>query len=464
MRDVYVIGVHTTKFGKCFEKTHKEFAAETVDGCLKDAQIGKEDLQALWFSNSSWGQREFQICIRGQVALREYGIDGIPITNVENACAGGSTAFHNAWMGVASELYDVTMAVGVEKIYHLNKTAMFAGFLGGVDVSRIKEDLEKLKDFAPNSDSFKGDGSSKSGKGNLSDKKSSLFGQIQKSIGDLRDKAVTAIDLGEKLGYDTIMKLASAGIKGRTPFMDMYSYIARKHMEKYGSTQNQLAVIASKNHFHSSLNPNAHYNFVMSPDEVLSDRVVSWPLTRAMCAPISDGASSAILVSEKFVKKFNLQEKAVKVRASVLASGREKEKENETITGRASRKAFEIASLGPEDIQIAEVHDATAFGELYQSEQLGFCKEGEGGLYAESGATKLGGARPINTSGGLESRGHPIGASGLAQIHELVVQLQRRCGKRQAPGVKIALAQNGGGAIGNEEAAMCIHVLEKCPV
>jgi acetyl-CoA acetyltransferase len=155
-----------------------------------------------------------------------------------------------------------------------------------------------------------------------------------------------------------------------------------------------------------------------------------------MCAPIGDGA------------------------ASVLGSGRERSFDDIDIGERLSKIAYEKAGLGPQDIHFAEVHDATAYGELHQAEALGFCKEGEGGRLAESGATKLGGKIPINISGGLESRGHPIGASGLAQIHELVTQLRGNAGPRQVKGAKIGMAENGGGALGQEEAAMCIHILE----
>jgi acetyl-CoA acyltransferase len=144
----------------------------------------------------------------------------------------------------------------------------------------------------------------------------------------------------------------------------------------------------------------------------------------------------------------------------VLGSGRERAFDDIDIGERLSKIAYAKSGLGPGDMHFAEVHDASAYGELHQAEALGFCKEGEGGIFAESGATKLGGKVPINISGGLESRGHPIGASGLAQIHELVTQLRGNAGPRQIKGAKIAIAENGGGALGQEEAAMCIHILE----
>jgi acetyl-CoA acetyltransferase len=242
--------------------------------------------------------------------------------------------------------------------------------------------------------------------------------------------------------------------------MDVYGFAARQHMRKFGSTPEQLAIIASKNHWHSSLNPNAQYTFTVTPEQVLADRMVTWPLTRGMCAPIGDGAASAILCGLDTVKRLGLMSQAVKIRASILGSGRERSFDDIDIGERLSKLAYEKSGLGPSDMHLAEVHDATAYGELHQAEALGFCKEGEGGILAESGATKIGGKIPINPSGGLESRGHPIGASGLAQIHELVTQLRSAAGQRQVQGAKIAIAENGGGALGQEEAAMCIHILE----
>ena len=242
--------------------------------------------------------------------------------------------------------------------------------------------------------------------------------------------------------------------------MDFYSVAARWHMSKYGSTQRQLAVISAKNHFHSSFNPLAQIQKNMSVEEVLADRLVSYPLTRPMCAPIGDGATAAILCSGEYLKKLS-NPRPVKVRASIMGSGTDRGLEGEDIGQRLSRKAYQVAAIGPEDIDVAEVHDATAYGELHQTEALGFCSEGEGGIFAESGTTKLGGKLPINTSGGLESRGHPIGASGIAQIHEIVTQLRGEAGQRQVKGARLGLTENGGGTLGFEEASMTIHILER---
>ena len=464
MRDVYVIGSHTIKFGRYLDVSIKELAAWTIEGVFKDAGIEKKDIQSAWFSNSGWGMRNFQHCIRGQVALRPLGIEGIPITNVENACAGGSTAFHNAWKDVASGITDVSLAIGVEKVYAMNKYLMFAGFMSGLDVGGIFDQIEYIKKTAPEMLEVPKNVPAGVTRPRTKKNKAGMRGKLQ----NYWDMFATYVILGESMGYGNVKKLLT-GLNGtgkgagadHSPFMDVYAFAARAHMKKYGSTPRQLAVIASKNHWHSTMNPNAQYTFDVSVDDVLNDRMVSYPLTRAMCAPIGDGAASAILASGDVVKRLGMLARAVKVRASVLASGRTRTQDEPDIGERAGRIAYEKSGLGPKDIDLAEVHDATAYGELHQTEALGFFPEGEGGVYAERGETRVGGKKPINTSGGLLSRGHPIGASGLAQINELVTQLRGEAGKRQVRDAHIALAENGGGALGNEEAALCIHILEK---
>jgi acetyl-CoA acetyltransferase len=465
MNDVYIIGAHTIPFGKYLEKGIKDLTAMTVTGCLADAGIDKKQIEALWFSNSAWGDQKGQSCIRGQVALRPMGIDTIPITNVENACASGSTALHHAWMGVAGGLYDITMAVGAEKLYMSNKMAVFAGFMAGIDIENAVEISKNLSMFSmtPEDRAALADFKRKyqprlNGTGRRSRKPS-----LKERLKTLRDQIVVAINLGEKLGYDTVRELQKlSGPSDHSPFMDIYGYAARKHMKTYGSTVEQLAVIASKNHFNSTLNPNAQYRFEVPVEQVLADRIVSFPITRAMCAPIGDGAASAIVCSEKMVRQLGLSSRAVKVRASLLGSGQAYREDQQVpdIGERLATRAYAVASVGPQEISLAEVHDATAFGELHQAENLGFCARGEGGRLAESGATRLDGQIPMNTSGGLTSRGHPIGASGLAQIHELVVQLRGEAGKRQVASPRLGMAENGGGALGHEEAAMCMHILE----
>jgi acetyl-CoA acetyltransferase len=245
----------------------------------------------------------------------------------------------------------------------------------------------------------------------------------------------------------------------RTVFMDVYAWMARRHMEKYGTTQRQLAVIASKNHFHSSMNPLAQYQTTFTVEEVLAAPEVAWPLTRPMCSPIGDGAAATIICSEEFARKVGARN-AVEVAACILTSGEDPREGKESTLSKLARKAYEKAGIGPEDINLAEVHDATAFGELYVTEDLGFCPIGEGGRFAEAGHTGLGGKIPVNVSGGLESQGHPVGATGVRQVVELYWHLSGRAGKRQVQGARAGLAQNAGGTVGGSEAALSVTILK----
>jgi len=415
MREVNVIGVGMTRFAKHLDRSIKDLAKEALDKTLADAGIGQESLEAIYFSNSNWGYQSGQHCIRGEVALRPAGLEGIPVYNLENACAGGATAFHSAWMGVGSGLYECVLVIGAEKLYDEDKLMMFRAFGSGFDVENMAAHLKQLQELGRDA-------------------------KIRDIVGEG----------GEGAG------------QSRSAFMDMYSAFTRHHMVKYGTTQRQLAIIASKNHHHGALNPNAQFQKEMSVEEILASRSVSWPLTVPMCAPVGDGSAAAILCSAEFLKSLR-SSRPVRIRASVLGSGTDRaiDQEDLDIACRLSKKAYALAGVGPEDIHLAEVHDATAYGELHQTEALGFCAWGGGGPLAESGATSIGGSIPINISGGLESRGHPIGASGLGQIHELVTQLRHEAGPRQVENCRLALAENGGGNLGYEEAAMGIHILER---
>ncbi len=410
--NVYILGSAMIRFGKYMDRNIKSLTGEALDLVLEDCGLTLDELQAAWFSNSGWGIHTFQHCIRGQVALSANGLEGIPITNVENACASGSTAVNGAWTAVKAGLYDCVLAMGAEKLYNEDRAKTMEGFLAGMDVEVAVEEITRFAE---------------------EDRK--------RREEEARKKGVELPP--EKPG-------------GHTVFMDWYAIGARRHMEKYGTTQRQLAAIAAKNHNNSTLNDLAQYTFPQTIEQVLEDRVVSWPLTRAMCAPIGDGAAAAVICSEGYLKK-NPSSRAVKVLASALQSGNRHKQTD--VSARAARQAYEMAGVGPEDIDVAEVHDATAFGELHQVEQMGFCAVGEGGPFAERDETGLGGKIPINTSGGLISRGHPIGASGLAMIYELVTQLRGEAGKRQVQGARIALVENGGGVFGHGEAAMSIHIL-----
>ncbi|HPI93797.1 MAG TPA: thiolase family protein [Deltaproteobacteria bacterium] len=411
MDSVYVIGVGMIRFGKYLDGSVRAMAGEAVDLVLADAGIKKSDIQAAFVSNTFWGMFANQHSIRGEVMLWDTGIQGIPIVNCENACAGASTAFHLGYTAIRAGMYDVVMALGSEKITHQNKAMSLSAYATCMDVENFESHINMIMDISKKIDFKMPEGETPPG-------------------------------------------------EGRSIFMDAYAMGARWHMKNYGSTKRQLSVICSKNHYHGSLNPKSQFQEAMTVDEVFNARPVTYPLTVPMCAPVGDGAAAAILCSESFLKKLN-GVRPVRIRASVLGSGTDRGLEGVDIGERLSKKAYEISGFGPDDIDLAELHDATAYGELHQCEAMGFCAAGEGGILAESGATTLGGRIPVNTSGGLECRGHPIGASGLAQIHEVVQQLRWEAGKRQVEGARIGLTENGGGNLGVEEASMTIHVLER---
>ena len=411
MGNVYIIGLGMIRFNKYPDGNVRDMAAVVADQALKDAGIGKDSLQAVFFSNSFWGMFANQHSIRGQVVMRSMGVGQIPVVNVENACAGASTALHLAFQGVRSGAYEVALALGSEKITHPNKALSLSAYATAMDVENFELQMQKME------------------------------------------------ELGRTLAVKVPADQTPPG-EGRSIFMDAYAMGARWHMDRFGSTQQQLALICAKNHFHGSLNPLAQYQSDMTPEQVLADKPVAYPLTRSMCAPVGDGAAAAIVCSEAYLKKLTAP-RPVKIRASVLGSGMDRDIDGVDIGERLVEEAYEKSGVGPSDISLAELHDATSYGELHQTEAMGFCPVGEGGPWAESGATRLGGKQPVNTSGGLECRGHPIGASGLAQIYELGVQLRGEAGKRQVENARLGLAENGGGNLGVEEAAMCIHILER---
>ena len=254
------------------------------------------------------------------------------------------------------------------------------------------------------------------------------------------------------------------GAEGEGPhsvFMDVYAAFCRHHMAKFGTTQRQMAAVSAKNHAHSVENPRAQYRRAFTVDEVLAARPIVWPLTLPMCSPISDGAAAALVCTPEYARRLGQASRAVAIRASVVMSGdhRDPDRIEEHVARKASRRAYEQASLGPEDVDVVECHDATAFGEILQSEMLGFFGLGEGGPAAERGETRLGGRIPFNPSGGLESKGHPIGATGLGQVFEIVSQLRGEAGPRQVQGARVGLVENGGGLRGIEEAAVAITIL-----
>jgi acetyl-CoA acyltransferase len=410
MTDLYIVGVSMTPFGKFLDKSVKALTAEAVAAALTDAACGKEAIGAAFFANAAQSAMEGQYMVGGQIALRAMGFIDLPIFNVENACASASTAFNLACTQLKAGECDVALAVGAEKMYSHDKARTFEVFNGAWDVHEVDSLARNLLRLAE--------------------------------------------------GVETPPGTEDGGT--RSIFMDVYAALAKQHMARFGTTERQLATVAAKNHHHSTLNPLSQYRTDMTVDQVLAARTISWPLTLPMCAPISDGAAAAILCRVDMLDRFD-RARAVKVEATVLASGSDRRPDEfeKHICRRAAMLAYERAGVGPSDMSLAEVHDASAFAEVVQAENLGFCELGQGGWIAERGETTLGGRIPVNPSGGLESKGHPIGATGLGQIYELVTQLRGEAGKRQVEKARFAIAENGGGFHGFEEAAACVTILSR---
>lgn len=231
-------------------------------------------------------------------------------------------------------------------------------------------------------------------------------------------------------------------------FMDLYAEFAKVRMARYGLTVRQMAAVAAKNSWHGSMNPLAQYRQARTVQQVLDAPVIADPLTRYMCSPISDGAAAMVLGADGSGPRLRA--------TAVVGPGHSSDS---SAIAQAAEKAYALAGLGPADLDVVEVHDASAVAEIAAYEGLGLCEEGGGGRLVESGATTLGGAVPVNASGGLSSRGHPVGATGIAQLVELADQLRRRSGDRQVPGARVALAENHGGSIGPAPAAVCVSLL-----
>ena len=383
MRDVYVAGAGMTKFAKQPDRNLKDLTAEAVNAAMKDAGQTVGEVQSCYFGNAVAGSITGQEMLAGQFLLRPLGFGGIPVFNVENACASASTAFHLAWQAVATGVHDAVLAVGAEKMTHPDKARSFAAIGGSVDVEITPADLPP----------------------------------------------------------------------GRSFLMDMYAESSLRYMEQTGATRADFARVVVKNQRHGMLNPAAQYGGELTVEQVLAARQIVWPFTLQMCSPISDGAAAALLVSEELLPPGS---PVVAVLASVVRSA--PADGQASVTGLAARAAYEAAGIDPVDLDCAEVHDAAASAELVIYEQLGLAKLGDGPALIRSGQTALGGSLPVNTSGGLLARGHPIGATGLAQIVEVVAQLRGTAGDRQVPGARLALTQNAGGWHGSDNVASVVHI------
>ncbi len=412
MSTIYVAGVGMTLFGRHLERSLEDLAREALAGALRDAGCGAGDLGAAFYAGVTNGPLQGQLAIPGQVVLSKLGIEAIPIFNVENACASGSSALHLAVQSLKAGACDVALALGAEKMNVPDKARAMALFEAGWDVSRAEQNYQTLLQM---------------GRG------------IEPPPGSESDKPYSR-------------------------FMAIYAALCRHHMETHGTTQRQIAAVSAKNHQHAVHNPLAQIRKAFSIEEVLAAAPITYPLTLPMCAPLSDGAAAVIVCTEAGFKRIGAsRSRSVRLAASVMRSftARALDEPARNIGRLAALQAYEQAGLGPADMHVAEVHDASAMGEIIQAENLGLVPLGLGGPAAERGEFTIGGRIPINPSGGLESKGHPLGATGLGQIHELVTQLRGEAGARQVHGARHAIQENGGGLLGVEEAALSIHILTR---
>ncbi|GJH10426.1 thiolase family protein [Caballeronia novacaledonica] len=388
MRKVVIGGVGMTPFGKFLERNLKSLAEEAVSLALKDAHVGVNDVDRVFFGNAAAGVVTGQEMIRAQSSLRNTGLDGKPMFNVENACASGSSALNLAWLSVASGQAETALVVGVEKLSHEDKAVSFGAFAKAVD---LEEPLPE----------------------------------------------------GVTTGTGSL-------------FMDLYAAKARKWMEKTGAEASDFARVVVKSRHAGSLNPHAQFRKETSVEEVLTSRMVSDPLTLFMCSSIGDGGAAVFICSEEFAAKHDIR--PVYIRASSIVSAKA-DGSGELVAVRAARAAYEEAGIGPEDVNVVELHDASAPAELIHYENLGLCAPGDAPKLIRSGDTGIGGRISVNPSGGLLSRGHPVGATGVAQIVELTEQLRGRAGARQRPGAKVALAENNGGQLAGDSAVALVTIL-----
>ena len=382
MRDVYITGVGMTVFGRHPDRSLRDLGGEACLAALRDAGVQPKEIEAGYCGNALGPVLQGETSV-GQNVFWEVGINSVPIVNVENACATGSTALHQAWVSVASGLYDMVIVAGTEKVVMPKGTFLDVG-----------------------------------------------AGELEVKLGEV--------------------------------FPGCFALIAQKHMELYGTTREQLAKVSVKNHMNGTLNPYAQFQKTFTVQEVLDSPMIADPLTLYSCCPNSDGAAALIVCSRK--KAVKAKGKAVRILASVLATGIYENQRDFTsweVEKRAAGKAYTMASLGPEDLNVVEVHDAFTISEILHYEGLGLCRPGEGGRLIDEGITALGGRIPVNPSGGLLSRGHPVGASGVAQVVEIVWQLRGEAGKRQVEKARVGLAQIMGGNKEGDTRACTVHIFSR---
>ena len=378
MRDVAIIGLGTTKFGKQPETTFEKLGREAVTKAIKDAGVDSNQIQFAYCGTVYGG-----MCMSQRI-LKEVGIANREMVNVDNACASGSTALRCVWYAISSGLYDIGIAFGIEKLSTLPPATL----------------------LPPE-------------------------GDIQGEFGMM--------------------------------FPSHFAMIMLRYMEDFGITREQIAKVSVKNHHNGCLNPYSQFKKEVTIEEVLNSRMISDPLTLLECCPTSDGAAAVILCSLPLAKKYTT--KPVIIASSVLRSGdflyNQEDFTFSNATAKAAKEAYEIAGVGPEDIDLSEVHDPFAINELLHYEELGFCGRGQAGVLIDRGDTNIGGRIPVNPSGGLLSKGHPLGATGISQIVEIALQLRGEAERMQIKNAKVGLAHLAGGTVTDLECGSCtVHILK----
>ncbi len=382
MRDVAVIGIGQSEFGKFPDRSAARLGAEAVSAALGDCGIPPKDIQV------AYAARSYDANCTAQGVLKEVGISALEMVNVENACAGGATAFRGVYKEIADGRYDIGIAIGVESM----TTSPVAGKL----IPPEKDDLD--------------------------------------------------------------------GHLGLT-MPAMFAMVARRQMEEHGATPEDFAQVSVKNHDHGCLNPKAQYKKKFSVDDILNSRMICDPITLLMCCPNTDGAAAAILCSMDVARRYTTH--PIRVIASTLQTGSYKYLQDDICVSpvgrRTAQMAYEMAGCDPKDVNLVEMHDAFANEEILRYEDLGLCRDGEGIGLLRSGATSIGGRVPVNPSGGLLALGHPLAASGVRTVCEVVLHLRGQAGERQTPHAKVGLAHMLGGLVTGLEHGVTasIHILAR---
>jgi acetyl-CoA acyltransferase len=400
LMDAYVVGVAMTQFTSRAQGL-VDMTEQVARDALADSGLPADRIGAVFVGNAAAGLIQGQEMIRGQVLLYGTPLAGKPIINVENACASASTAFHLAANAVAAGQVDAAIALGVEEMFHRDRLRTFGALAGATDTVRRPD----------------------------------MFALVDAYALSAHDPAAHALT--------------------SSPLMAHYAAQGAEFLERAGGTAEDLARVVVKNRANGALNPRAQIRRPVTAQQVIEDRMVAAPLTRSMCSPVSNGAAAVVVVSDAVRSRID----AMPVQVVGMGMASQDPRSPATPSSVAADRAYAAAGVGPDDIDVAELHDAAAPAELILMEAVGLCGAGQSIDLVRSGATLLGGKLPVNPSGGLISRGHPLGATGCAQLVELTEQLRGRCGERQVESARLALAQNSGGVLGAGEAVATVTIL-----